>query len=221
MHLLITLFIGFLLGLLAGWWFGRHQIEEVVDEVERSWRSMLDDSREELEKSWAEAEQLSAGLESSRGELESSRAQVERLSAAAEACEQALARSGVEPAAAADLYTGGAEAGEPEVEESVPAAAADLDTGSGRDVEEGADDLKIVDGIGPKIESLLVAGGIRTWAQLAAAEVSRLRSILDHAGRRFRVHDPGTWPRQAALAAAGSWDELQALQGRLEGGRET
>ena len=64
------------------------------------------------------------------------------------------------------------------------------------------DDLRRVKGIGPGIEGLLNARGINTWAQLAAIEVAALRSILDEAGPRYRVHDPATWPRQAAELAA-------------------
>ncbi len=85
----------------------------------------------------------------------------------------------------------------------------------------GPDDLKRVEGIGPKIEGLLNDRGVTTWAQLAKTEVSFLQSVLDDAGPRYRIHDPETWPQQAALAAAGSWDELDELQDRLKGGRET
>ncbi len=64
-------------------------------------------------------------------------------------------------------------------------------------------DLTKIRGIGPGIAAVLNAGGITTWVQLAAAEVSALRAILDEAGPRYRAHDPSTWPAQAAdLAAA-------------------
>lgn len=82
------------------------------------------------------------------------------------------------------------------------------------------DDLKIVEGIGPKIETLLKEGGINTWAELAEAPVDRLKEILDAAGPRYQIHDPGTWPAQAKLAAEGKWDELKALQEELTGGRD-
>ena len=82
------------------------------------------------------------------------------------------------------------------------------------------DDLKKVEGIGPKIESLLNDDGIHTWRQLSEAPISRLKEILDAAGSRYRIHDPGTWPRQAGLAADGKWDELEKLQDELKGGRE-
>ena len=81
-------------------------------------------------------------------------------------------------------------------------------------------DLTKIEGIGPKIQELLRAAGIHTWARLAETDVATLRSVLDEAGPRYRVHDPATWPRQAALAAEGAWDDLEELQGRLKGGRE-
>lgn len=88
-------------------------------------------------------------------------------------------------------------------------------------VESGAkDDLKKMEGIGPAIEKLLNAAGINTWAALASTEVSKLEEILEAAGSRFASHKPGTWPRQAALAAAGKWDELKTWQDTLDGGKE-
>ncbi len=81
------------------------------------------------------------------------------------------------------------------------------------------DDLKVIEGIGPKIEQVLHDAGIRTYAQLAATGVDRLREVLAAAGSRFRLADPSTWPEQARLAADGRWEELQALQARLKGGR--
>lgn len=81
------------------------------------------------------------------------------------------------------------------------------------------DDLKRIEGIGPKIAQLLADHGIRTFAQLAATSTDRLSSILEQAGPNYRLADPTSWPEQAGLAADGAWDELQALQDRLLGGR--
>lgn len=78
------------------------------------------------------------------------------------------------------------------------------------------DDLKKIEGIGPKIESVLQEAGIRTYAQLAVTGVGRLKSILNDAGVRAT---PNTWPEQAKLAAIGDWDRLGALQSQLKGGR--
>ena len=82
------------------------------------------------------------------------------------------------------------------------------------------DDLKIVEGIGPKIETLLKEGGIQNWDDLAAADVDKLKAILDAAGSRYQIHDPSTWPAQAKFAADGKWEELKEYQEMLMGGRD-
>ncbi len=82
------------------------------------------------------------------------------------------------------------------------------------------DDLKIVEGIGPKIESLLKEAGISDWVALSKADPVKIKEILAAAGSRYTMHDPTTWPKQVALAVAGKWDELQAYQDRLDGGKE-
>jgi len=83
-----------------------------------------------------------------------------------------------------------------------------------------ADDLKIVEGIGPKIEELLNLEGILTFGQLASASPERLTRILRAAGPRFQIQNPGTWPRQAQLAADEDWDGLKRLQNELTAGRQ-
>lgn len=82
-----------------------------------------------------------------------------------------------------------------------------------------SEDLKIVEGIGPKIEGLLKDAGIMNWADLAAAAESRLQEVLATAGDRYRLADPSTWAKQASLAAAGKWDELKTYQDFLSGGK--
>ena len=59
-----------------------------------------------------------------------------------------------------------------------------------------------------------------TFADLAGAEVDKLKEVLEAAGSRYKSHDPSTWPRQSGLAAAGNWDELKQLQDELDGGRK-
>ena len=81
------------------------------------------------------------------------------------------------------------------------------------------DNLKRIEGIGVAIERHLKAAGIITFAQLAASSQERLLGILEAAGPRYRMHHPGTWPEQAALAAKGDYVALKALQDVLKGGR--
>jgi len=81
-------------------------------------------------------------------------------------------------------------------------------------------DLQLIEGIGPKIAATLIEHGINDLGQLAETPVERLREILTAAGGRFRLADPGTWPRQAALGAAGDWAALTQLQTQLKAGKE-
>lgn len=107
----------------------------------------------------------------------------------------------------------------PKAEAKKPAAKADKITlPSGKKVAQ--DDLKLVEGIGPKIEGLLNDAGITTWEELANAPTEKVQAVLDEAGPRYRMHDPATWSKQAKLAHEGQWEELEALQDHLDGGRE-
>ena len=81
-------------------------------------------------------------------------------------------------------------------------------------------DLKVVEGIGPKIESLLKAAGINSWSELANSSVQKIQDVLTAAGDRYRLADPKTWPKQAELAANGKWTELKEYQDFLSGGKE-
>jgi large subunit ribosomal protein L21 len=80
-----------------------------------------------------------------------------------------------------------------------------------------ADDLKKIEGIGPKIAETLIEAGIATYADLAKAKPEQISEIIaDVRGS----HVPDTWPKQAKLAADGKWDELKELQDKLDGGIE-
>jgi len=83
-----------------------------------------------------------------------------------------------------------------------------------------ADDLKQVEGIGPKIAAALVKGGISTFAKLAATSEADLKATLEKEGLRF-APSLGTWAEQAALLAKGDTKKLRALQDKLTGGRRT
>lgn len=79
------------------------------------------------------------------------------------------------------------------------------------------DDLKKIEGIGPKIAGLLAEHSILTFRQLSETNVEKLQSILDEGS--IRIANPGTWAEQANLAADGKWDALEILQDSLKGGR--
>lgn len=81
------------------------------------------------------------------------------------------------------------------------------------------DDLKKIEGIGPKIAGLLKEAGIITFTDLSKAPIKTLKKVLADAGNRFKMHDPKTWAAQAKLAAKGDWEKLKAWQGELKGGK--
>ncbi len=83
-----------------------------------------------------------------------------------------------------------------------------------------ADDLTIIEGIGPKASEALIEGDIKTFSKLSKSTPEALKEILEKSGGHFNAIDPTTWPQQAELAAADKWDELKELQDKLTGGKE-
>ncbi|MEM7162964.1 MAG: helix-hairpin-helix domain-containing protein [Bacteroidota bacterium] len=81
------------------------------------------------------------------------------------------------------------------------------------------DDLKKIEGIGPKIEQIFNSAGIKSYDDLASSTPTKLKKILLEAGSRYKMHDPKTWPRQAKLASSGNWKRLKTLQDSLKGGK--
>ena len=64
-------------------------------------------------------------------------------------------------------------------------ASAKIELPSGKKIKQ--DDLKLVEGIGPKIEGLLHDIGITTWRELADAPTEKVQEMLDAAGPRYLV----------------------------------
>ena len=83
-----------------------------------------------------------------------------------------------------------------------------------------ADDLKKIEGAGPKAAEALVNAGLDTFAKVAKTDAAKLSEILSEASSRLSHIVTDTWPKQAGLAADGKWDELKELQDRLDGGIE-
>lgn len=110
-----------------------------------------------------------------------------------------------------------------QVEESAPVAVVEESTPVVASAEESApitaDDLTIIEGVGPKIASVLQEAGIATLEQVSGTSVDKLNEVLKAAG--IGLADPATWPQQAKLAAEGKIEELHKLQDELTGGRRT
>ena len=100
---------------------------------------------------------------------------------------------------------------------AAPAAVAATESALPKGVKQ--DDLKLIEGVGPKIAGIMAEGGLDTWAKVAAATPEAIKELLTAAGPRYASHNPGSWPKQAGLAAAGKFEELKALQDELDGGK--
>jgi len=125
---------------------------------------------------------------------------------------EGITASGAKPAkkAAAKKSTKKAE---PKAEKAAPKKASKKATGK-------ADDLKKIEGAGPKAAEALINAGYDTFEKVAKAKPEDLSNVLSEASSRLSHIVTETWPKQAQLAAEGKWDELKALQDRLEGGIE-
>ena len=83
-----------------------------------------------------------------------------------------------------------------------------------------ADDLTIIEGMGPKAAEALTEAGITTYAKLAKTKTAAVKTILEESTSQLSHIDPTTWAEQAQLAADGKMDELKKWQDELNGGKE-
>ncbi len=80
-------------------------------------------------------------------------------------------------------------------------------------------DLKLIEGIGPKIEGLFHNFGVKTWKELAETSADKCQEVLDSGGERYRIHDPASWPMQAKMAYEGHWEQLFEWQEKHRAGK--
>ena len=81
-----------------------------------------------------------------------------------------------------------------------------------------ADDIEIIEGIGPKIAQVLMANGITTFAKLAATDADAMTQMLKASGGKFSLANTASWAEQAALLRDGKMDEFKKLTDELVGG---
>jgi len=159
--------------------------------VERKWKEKYDD--------------LLHRYQLLENKLKMFEAENQRLKAELDACEKNLKSAQTTALGLASM---------PAAETSQTAVAQ-----TSRKTDTAKDDLKIVEGIGPKIEKMLNEAGIYTWEQLADTPVEKLEAILEKGGPAYKVHNPQSWPFQARLAAQGKWKELKKWQDEHKWGR--
>ncbi|GAB4083640.1 hypothetical protein GCM10028784_02700 [Myceligenerans cantabricum] len=123
--------------------------------------------------------------------------------------EKVAETTGEEDAADAAALTADAEAATGDTAEDVAVAP-----------ETPADeDLKVVEGIGPKIEAALKNDGITSYAQIAASSEAELRASIRKGGIKF-APSIKSWAQQAQYLVDGDDDGLQEYQDYLIGGQD-
>jgi predicted flap endonuclease-1-like 5' DNA nuclease len=108
---------------------------------------------------------------------------------------------------------------QPPAVQPVVAARTAAESAPPKKLDDRADDLTLLEGIGPKIAAALNAAGIKTYARLAAFAPEEVERTVKAAGVRMVGH-ADSWPRQARLAAEGKLDELRAYQQTLRANRK-
>jgi predicted flap endonuclease-1-like 5' DNA nuclease len=78
------------------------------------------------------------------------------------------------------------------------------------------EDLRAIQGIGPKTQDALYAEGITTYAQLAALSAEELETVVkEKHGVRIRSGATESWPKQAQFLVDGDTDGLETYQKTL------
>jgi len=188
----------------------RDQIKEKDDSIKQRLED-LNTLKEEKQALNARAEKAEAGIQEREKAIEerdnSIELMKEDLSALEKKAQDALTRAEAAEASIAKL--------EKELEERAQEAASQKAR-----IRSMQDDLTIIDGIGPRVSSVLRSAGITSFSKLAERETEEIRGILVAENPRLtRLTDPSTWHEQAGMAADGDWEGLKALQDSIKEGR--
>jgi len=83
------------------------------------------------------------------------------------------------------------------VKKAEPKAEVKAEVPKAETEETKGDDLKKLEGVGPKLAEILAEGGFATFEAVAAASVEDIQKILEAAGSRYASKDPAPWIEQA------------------------
>src|SRR5699024_5794241 len=82
------------------------------------------------------------------------------------------------------------------------------------------DDLKKIEGLGPKATEEVAKAGVDTFDTFSKKSAEAIKKILTEESTTLSHLEITTCPKQTELAAAGKWEELKAWQDELDGGLE-
>jgi len=194
LEIILMLLGAALLGFFIGWLLKKNKISELQGYI-----ATLEDKNNRLQNDYNQNEKLLIDCQTEKRKAELAKLQIEKLLID---CEGKLTVSDIELA-------------KKEISNKKQTLT------STKKTKTKSDNLTKIEGIGPKIASILSDTGYETFAKLSKAKPEKIREILlEKGGKRYAMHDPETWNKQAQLADAEKWEELKKLQDKLKGGRE-
>jgi len=181
----------------------RDQINEKDDSIKHL-EENLNTHKEEKQALNARAEKAETGIQEREKDIKKKDSSIKLmrkdLSALEKKVQDALTRAEAAEASIAKL--------EEELEESAQEAASQKAR-----IRSMQDDLTVIDGIGPRVSSVLRSAGVTSFSKLAERETEEIQGILVAENPSLtRLTDPSTWHEQARMAADNDWEGLKALQ---------
>ncbi|MEM9546309.1 MAG: helix-hairpin-helix domain-containing protein [Bacteroidota bacterium] len=204
-----------LLALLL-WWYWRNKYDNMVDEYKgkiKGLNNTISSLEEELAACKTKRSELEGDLALTKGRMREMEAEMQDLKAKGGSTLGDMATAAGLGALATSLTDTSDEAPEaPEVAATAPVAS----------IYAGIkpDNLQIIEGIGPKMESVLKENGIDTLVILGGKSEAEIQTILDKYGDKYKIIDPKTWASQAQLAGDGKFAELIDYQKKLDTGKD-
>ncbi len=207
-EIVVMLLVAAVLGILIGWLFRRDKISKLETYIKS-----LEEKNNRMQAEINENEKFLIDCQTNRKKAVAEKEQIEKLLIE---CQGKLTVSDVE-LAKRNIQKQTLE----ETNKNTSASKPKSKIQSKKKKEVNPDNLTKIEGIGPKISSILKESGIETFQKLSAENPEKIRSLLlEKGGKRYSMHNPETWPEQAKLAAENKWDELSAWQEKMKGGRK-
>ncbi len=189
-----------ILGFFIGWLLKKDKISELQGYI-----TALEDKNNRLQNDYNQNERLLIDCQTEKRKAEAAKQEIEKLLID---CEGKLTVSDIELA-------------KKQIQSKTETSSPSKKAKTKVKTEKKADNLTKIEGIGPKIASILSENGYKTFAELSKAAPEKIREILlEKGGKRYSMHNPETWSTQAELADSGKWEELKKLQDKLKGGRK-
>jgi len=217
-----------LLALLT-WWYWNRKYNSMVEEYDGKIKALngtISGLEEDLAACKSKRSELESDLALTKGRMREMEADMKKLQESADSGGGGNGKGGdsrsASLAASAGLgaitssLTGDAD------KEDTPAPAETPKPAAPKSIYAGikSDNLQIIEGIGPKMESVLKENGIDSHATLGSKSIDDLQAILNKYGDKYKIIDPKTWSSQAKLAGNGNYAELIDYQKKLDTGRD-